>query len=52
MEHTPTGFDAFFFMKKEWSTELESWAQLHSTSSLKDNDAKKRASPETTHDFN
>jgi hypothetical protein len=52
MEQTPTGFDGFIIMKKEWVGESESFVLSHSASRLKDDNAKRVAPLETSHFFN
>jgi hypothetical protein len=52
MEQTPTGFDGLIIMKKEWMGEPESFVLSHSASCRQNDNAKRVASPETTHGFN
>jgi hypothetical protein len=52
MEQTPTGFDGLIIIKNEWVGKSESFASSHSASCLKDDNAKRDATQETTHVFN
>jgi hypothetical protein len=52
MEQTPTGFDGLIIMNNERVGKLESFASSHSASCLKDDNAKRDATQETSYGFN